>query len=163
VAAGILHIACPLHPRQHVRRRLGNLPRPQLFVRHGRDLNLNIDPVQQGPADLPQISLNNGGGATALARRVAIVTARTGVLLFASAKLLKMLALQPSEKSRIGVFSLRSNEPRGRKASIPVRLPIELPHLCLNQQCNSGRSGPPSELPKQHRSTPCHQSSAPQA
>ena len=44
-----------------------------------RNLDMQVDSVQQWPADLAQILLDNAAGTTALAARIAMIAARTSV------------------------------------------------------------------------------------
>ena len=43
----------------------------QLLVRHGRDLDVQIDTVEQRTADLAEVTLDDAAGATALPRGIA--------------------------------------------------------------------------------------------
>jgi hypothetical protein len=68
---------CPggFHSGQYVGGRLRHFPCAQFFVGYGRDFDLNIDAVQQRSADFSQIALNDGGGAAAFARGIAVIAA----------------------------------------------------------------------------------------
>jgi hypothetical protein len=52
----------------------------QLLIRHGGHFDVQIDAVQQRAAELAQIALDNGAGAAALMRGVAVKSTRAGVL-----------------------------------------------------------------------------------
>ena len=52
---------------------------PQFFVRHGGNFDMQIDTVEQRPAQLAQVPLDDRAGAAAFARGVAEEAARAGV------------------------------------------------------------------------------------
>ena len=93
VAVGHLGIAVNLHPLESIELdlsgcvdpfldlpgRLSGIATRQVPVFHGRDFDMNIDPVHQGAGDLRPIPLNLGDGAGAFIVGVTVITAGTGV------------------------------------------------------------------------------------
>src|SRR4029077_20404276 len=71
VAARLLHRPGASDSRTDRRRGFRRRVAAQLLIRNRRNFDVDIDAVQQGPADLPQVLLNLAGRATALARGIA--------------------------------------------------------------------------------------------
>ena len=75
--------ALPLAGGQHaganVGRALGRRAAAQLLVLNGRNLDVNVDAVEQRPGDFGHVALDHGRGAHALARLVVEVAARAGI------------------------------------------------------------------------------------
>jgi hypothetical protein len=63
----------------HLGRRHAVPAAAQLLVRHGGDFNVQVDAVQQRSGNLAEIALDDGARRTALARRIAVITAGTPV------------------------------------------------------------------------------------
>ena len=63
------------HPRADLGRALARRCSAEFLVRHGGDFHVNVDAVEQGAADLAQVTLNQGGGAPALARGISVKAA----------------------------------------------------------------------------------------
>jgi hypothetical protein len=78
-AAGVLHGAGLLHAGANLRRRLGIGIAAQFLEGDGWNLDVDIDAVEQGTADLAQIVLNLARGAPALAGGIAVEPALTPV------------------------------------------------------------------------------------
>lgn len=51
----------------------------EFFVGHGGDFDVEVDAVQEGPADFSEVALDDAAGATALAAGIAVVAAGTSV------------------------------------------------------------------------------------
>jgi len=79
VAAGVLNAARSFHARADLRRTLAARVAAQFLVRHGGHLHVDIDAVEQRPADLAEVALDQRGGAAAFARGIAIEAAAAGI------------------------------------------------------------------------------------
>jgi hypothetical protein len=86
VTAGQLALPGGQHPFPHLGRRLPTRPAAQFLIRNGGDFNVEIDAVEEGTADLGEVSLDDAGGAPAFAGRVAMKTARASVQIATDAK-----------------------------------------------------------------------------
>jgi hypothetical protein len=75
----VLNSLCLRHALADLGRRFSRAGSAQLFVGHGRHLDVDIDAVEQRPADLAQVALDDPRRATALARRIAEKAARAPV------------------------------------------------------------------------------------
>src|SRR5579871_6371194 len=75
----MLPFPCSQYPGPYLFRALGRHPTPQFLVLHRRNLNMDINPVQQRPAHLRNISLNHRRRTHTLPRLVIEVPTRTRI------------------------------------------------------------------------------------
>jgi len=74
-----LDITGPFHPLPSRRGAFPFAPVRQLAVFHRRDLDVDVDPVQQRPGDAGAVALDHYGGAGALVLGITAVAAMAGV------------------------------------------------------------------------------------
>jgi hypothetical protein len=75
----LLHLSCRCDPLAHLRRGRTGILAAQFLVRDSGDFDMQIDPIEQRPADLAQVARDDGPGAAAIVSSGSIETARTPV------------------------------------------------------------------------------------
>jgi hypothetical protein len=78
-APRLLDRAHPFDARPDFRRGNSVILASQFLIRHRRDLDVQIDTIEQRTADLSEVTLDDPAGAMALPRRIAEKSARAPV------------------------------------------------------------------------------------
>jgi hypothetical protein len=77
--ARLLHGPSLFYAPANVSRRLAHAIAAQLLIRNGRNFDVNVDTIEQRPADLAQVPLDDAGRTAAFARSIAKEAARAPV------------------------------------------------------------------------------------
>jgi hypothetical protein len=78
-AAAVLHRTRAIHADANLGGGFGGAAAAQFLERDGGDFDVDIDAVEQGPADLAEVVLDLSGRAAALASAIAVEAAPAGV------------------------------------------------------------------------------------
>jgi hypothetical protein len=75
----VLTLSRGLHSRAHHRRRLAHTLAGELFIRHARHLDVDINAIQQRPADALLVARDHRRGTSTFLGGVTVIAARTGI------------------------------------------------------------------------------------